>query len=29
VGGFIRQEDVNWSEARGGLRGFEIGHQDS
>jgi acylphosphatase len=29
VGGFIRQEDVKWSEARGGLRGFEIGHQDS
>ncbi|HXG48147.1 MAG TPA: acylphosphatase [Methylomirabilota bacterium] len=24
VGGFIRQEETEWSEARGGLRGFEI-----
>ncbi len=24
VGRFIRNEEVSWSEARGGLRGFEI-----
>jgi len=24
VGRFIRQEDVNWAEAAGGFRGFEI-----
>lgn len=24
VGGFIRQEEVRWSPAAGGLRGFEI-----
>jgi hypothetical protein len=24
VGGFIRQEDLQWSPASGGFRGFEI-----
>lgn len=26
LGGFIRHEEVHWSEARGGFRGFEIVH---